>query len=60
MLKTKLKENTAVLTIRMTPQQYDQVVKAVQENPLLYGDKSHFCRVAIIREIRRLQNQEVK
>lgn len=57
MLKEKLKENNVVVTMRVTPQLYKEMCKAVRDNPELYGDKSHFARVAIIRELRRLKEE---
>lgn len=58
MLKDKLKENTVVVTMRVTPQLYKELCQAVRDNPELYGDKSHFARVSIIRELRRLKQED--
>ena len=59
MLKDKLKENSVVLTIRMPAKLYNQLVSAINDNPILYGSKSHFGCVATIRELRRLEHKVV-
>lgn len=57
MLKDKLKENEVSITARLTPDLNRAVLNAVQDYPMIYGSKTHFVRVAVIRELRRI-NQE--
>jgi hypothetical protein len=49
----KIKLNATLPAFRLTQKTKEKVKQIIRNNPDLYENEAHFCRVAIIREIRR-------